>query len=127
MVYFRWMSAYILYDIKENSGAAIMKKSAAIILLIVDILMGLSLFFAGGNKPMAARDERKGHAVAETTGTQSVSDAVVTEESGNAGHNAQTQENGLKKIALTFDDEVIIGLSQEISYIRSRFYDLVLF
>ena len=37
------------------------------------------------------------------------------------------QAEDVKKIALTFDDEVIIGLSQEISYIRSRFYDLVLF
>lgn len=39
----------------------------------------------------------------------------------------EEQAEDVRKIALTFDDEVIIGLSQEISYIRSRFYDLVLF
>ena len=40
---------------------------------------------------------------------------------------AETMDTVEKKVAITFDDEVIIGLSQEISYIRSRFYDLVLF
>lgn len=33
----------------------------------------------------------------------------------------------IKKVAITFDDDVIIGLSQEISYERSGFDDLVLF
>lgn len=39
----------------------------------------------------------------------------------------KTPNAGTRKIALTFDDDVIIGLSQEISYERSGFDDLVLF
>ena len=48
-------------------------------------------------------------------------------EASDADGAVKAQGEDIKKIALTFDDGVIIGLSQEISYIRSRFYDLVLF
>ena len=107
--------AYILYDMDENSGAAIMKKSAAIILLIVDILMGLSLFFVWGNKPVTARDGKKEQAVAETAGAHAVVNTVSNVEDAKNGGRAensnetrdkseQDQESNLKKIALTFDD-----------------------
>lgn len=52
---------------------------------------------------------------------------VSDKEAEATGRILEEQTEDVRKIALTFDDEVIIGLSQEISYIRSRFYDLVLF
>ena len=108
-----------------------MKKRAAIILLIIDILIGLSLFLVGENKPVTARNGRMWQDMAETVGAQKVVN-VMPEEAGaaesehmtsarqgalrlaDAGASAQTDtagdggeqdcEDGLKKIALTFDD-----------------------
>ena len=92
-----------------------MKKLATAILLF-DLMAGL--FFWG------VWEEGR-FTIAETTG-----DAVVdgdVKAYNNMEEAAGRADEDVKKIALTFDDEVIIGLSQEISYIRSRFYDLVLF
>ena len=84
-----------------------MKKWATAILLF-DLVAGL--FFLG------VWEERENESAVLGVSTFEVENNVIQD---------QTEE--VKKIALTFDDEVIIGLSQEISYIRSRFYDLVLF
>lgn len=43
---------------------------------------------------------------------QTASAAVMTE----TAENADRQDEEIRRIAITFDDEVIIGLSQEISY-----------
>lgn len=69
-----------------------MKKRAAIILLVVDLLMGLSLFFVRENKPVAAAN-----AEAATAGSAVLSDAEN-------GDSVAVAERDLKKIALTFDD-----------------------
>ena len=92
-----------------------MKKIAAAILLF-DLMAGL--FFLG------IWEEGRGALAA--TASDAVADGDVKAHS-NVTEAVGRADEDVKKIALTFDDEVIIGLSQEISYIRSRFYDLVLF
>ena len=91
-----------------------MKKLAAAILLF-DLMAGL-LFLGVWEKGTLTVVETAGDAAANADPIH----GNISEALGNA-------DEDVKRIALTFDDEVIIGLSQEISYIRSRFYDLVLF
>ena len=91
-----------------------MKKFAAVILLF-DLMAGL-LFLGVWEDGRFTAAETMGEAAAD----------VDAEAHNNMAEVGRADED-VKKIALTFDDEVIIGLSQEISYIRSRFYDLVLF
>lgn len=63
-------------------------------ILVFDMIMGMLCLWAGGKRQ-------------DTTApaSQEVSTGKITGE-----------EDVVKKIALTFDDDVIIGLSQEISY-----------
>lgn len=89
-----------------------MKKWTTAILLF-DVIVGLLFLGLWEQNGVAAVS---GEAV-----TPSDKEAELTEGT------VEEQAEDVRKIALTFDDEVIIGLSQEISYIRSRFYDLVLF
>ena len=73
-----------------------MKKRAAIILLIVDILVGLSLFLVGENKSVAAGTAESGRMTGEKHN-------VVRRAEADADERPDTGD-GLKKIALTFDD-----------------------
>ena len=92
-----------------------MKKLAAAILLF-DLMAGL-LF-------LGVWEEGR-FTLVETAGDAAAGGDVKAHNNTTAAIGSADED--IKKIALTFDDEVIIGLSQEISYIRSRFYDLVLF
>ena len=76
-----------------------MKKAAAAI-LILDCILGLLLFGLSENRRAAV-----------TTAGGDASAAVWGEEV-----ERKEAEEDVKKIALTFDDDVIIGLSQEIRY-----------
>ena len=84
--------------------------------LIFDILLGLLLLFM----EIRTNPEDEMHG----SGLKTVSGVEVTgiSETDKATDNKNTlnEDDGdgeeIKKIALTFDDEVIIGLSQEISY-----------
>ncbi len=73
-VYLMQILAYILIE-KNVQRCGVMSRKAAIILLILDILVGLSLFFGGINKP------------SEYTNAM-----------------AEQGEDERRKIALTFDD-----------------------
>lgn len=83
-VYLLSIPAYILSEMRWNSGAAFMRKRAAVIFSIVGVLMGLSLFSIGDNKP----EESMMDAASEVTETQRMPE----------------DEEEIKKIALTFDD-----------------------
>lgn len=69
-------------------------KKTLVGILVFDMIMGMLCLWAGGKSQ-------------DTTApaSQEVSTGKIAEE-----------EDVAKKIALTFDDDVIIGLSQEISY-----------
>lgn len=69
-------------------------KKTLVGILVFDMIMGMLCLWAGGKRQ-------------DTTApaSQEVSTGKITGE-----------EDVVKKIALTFDDDVIIGLSQEISY-----------
>lgn len=82
-----------IFSVKAVSGWMKMKKTLVGI-LVFDMIMGMLCLWAGGKRQ-------------DTTApaSQEVSTGKIAGE-----------EDVAKKIALTFDDDVIIGLSQEISY-----------
>ncbi len=101
---------YILSDIGTDSGAANMKKKAAIILLFVDLLMGLSLFFMWENKPDAAGSAAPAENTAAVAGAvggrEEISAAAgrAVLRDAESGREETVGEENVKKIALTFDD-----------------------